>query len=144
MNPSIRREQSDQSNPSTNKQNEEMNQMKSEMKQTDQADGRTIILMRAFDLLEADMVASRSSGDPSGCDYCDEVLYRKPCGEWFLAYDGGPLSKWGIPRAAARGQTSYSADGHLPLSADDAMELLEQWGEDEAIRTHFNQNEKAA
>ena len=66
--------------------------------------------------------------------YDDTRLYRTPKGNWFLAGRGGPLSRWGRP---------YGQNGHIggsairPLDKTEARELLEQYGDADAVEDCF-------
>ena len=53
----------------------------------------------------------------------DTGLYRTPKGNWFLAGEGGPRSRWARPL----GQNGYSeGSGIRPVDAATARELLER------------------
>ena len=65
----------------------------------------------------------------------DTDLYRTKNGRWFLAGEGGPMSRW----ARSAGLNSYSGgEGIHVLDADEARALLEQHGETEEIEKYFS------
>ena len=67
--------------------------------------------------------------------YEDTWLYRTKAGRWFLAGNGGPMSRW----AHSIGLNGYSGgEGIQVLDEDEARALLEQHGETEAIEKHFS------
>jgi hypothetical protein len=56
-------------------------------------------------------------------NYCDESLYRKRTGEYFLYGEGGPLSKY---RESCGNNSWGSGEEITPLSAQEVM----QWAEE--------------
>lgn len=64
----------------------------------------------------------------------DTHLYRTPKGSWFLAGEGGPLSRWARPHGQS-GSTNGS--GIRPLDPDTAREMLEHHGDAEDIEQYF-------
>jgi hypothetical protein len=66
--------------------------------------------------------------------YEDTQLYRTPRGNWFLAGEGGPMSRW----ARSVGLNGYSSGrGLRPLDADEARALLEQHRRTDDIEQYF-------
>ena len=64
----------------------------------------------------------------------ETALYRTPRGNWFLAGEGGPMSRWARPE----GLNGYSSGaGVRALDPDEARAMLEQHGETEAIERYF-------
>jgi hypothetical protein len=64
----------------------------------------------------------------------DTNLYRTPKGRWFLAGEGGPLSRW----ARSYGQNArQSGEGIHPLDADDARDMLERYGDADDVEEYF-------
>lgn len=56
-------------------------------------------------------------------NYCEEILYKKRTGEFFLHGCGGPMSKY----TRAYGSNSWGGDERLiPMSLDEAKEWAEQ------------------
>lgn len=67
--------------------------------------------------------------------YEDTRLYRTPKGRWFLAGEGGPMSRW----SRSVGLNGYtSGEGIHVVDNDEARALLEQHGETEAIEEYFS------
>jgi hypothetical protein len=66
--------------------------------------------------------------------YEDTHIYRTRRGAWFLAGNGGPLSRW----ARSVGLNgSCSGSGIQPLDADEARAMLEQHALPEVVESHF-------
>lgn len=66
--------------------------------------------------------------------YEDTKLYRTKRGNWFLAGNGGALSRWSRPM----GQNgSVGGSGIEPLDTDEARSYLEKYGESEDIEKYF-------
>jgi hypothetical protein len=66
----------------------------------------------------------------AGIAWEDTGLYRTPAGGWFIAGCGGPLSRWAEPTDDG-GWTD--GEGLAPLTPDEARELLESLGSEEAV-----------
>ena len=68
--------------------------------------------------------------------YCEEALYKTTNGRWFLAGEGGPLSKYAEP-SGSNGHCGGS--GLSPVTADEAQAWLEAHGAPaEVISEHFD------
>ena len=96
---------------------------------------KKIIDGKRYDTNVAEEVASWDNGY-YGRDFnqCEETLYRTTKGAWFTVGSGGPLSKYA--KHVGNG-TSGQSDVFTVLSAGDARELLEEWGETMALEEHF-------
>jgi hypothetical protein len=66
--------------------------------------------------------------------YEDTQLYRTPRGGWFLAGEGGPMSRWARSTGLS-GRTNGS--GIQPLDADEARSMLERYGDAEDVEKYF-------
>ena len=67
--------------------------------------------------------------------YRDETLYKTPRGRFFLAGEGGPMSRW----ARHEGNMSIGGSGIIALDADDALYWCERAGIDaDVIEKHFD------
>ena len=60
---------------------------------------------------------------PGDFHYYSESLYKTPRGNYFLAGEGGPLSRYGRP---AYGGGTCGGDGILPVSKEDALSWCEE------------------
>lgn len=64
-----------------------------------------------------------SSNDVRSFSHCEETLYRKRTGEYFLYGYGGPMTKY----ARAEGQNSWTGgDRIMPMSYDEARTWAEE------------------
>ena len=94
-----------------------------------------IIGGKRYNTATAEFVAEWSNN--LGCsDFrnCDEALYRTKNGAWFTCGSGGPLSRYARP--VGNGRTG-SCDVIRQLSADEALEWLENHRETDAIERYF-------
>lgn len=66
--------------------------------------------------------------------HCEESLYRTKKGAWFVAGEGGPLSKYARP---CGGNGSCGGDGLEPISAKEAQEWLESRDFTDELEEHF-------
>lgn len=63
----------------------------------------------------------------------DETLYKTKNGNWFLAGEGGPMTKYAEPC----GDMMCGGSDIIPLGPDEALAWLESHNEADAIDTHF-------
>ena len=86
---------------------------------------KRIISGKKYDTETARAVASCRHGEGRrDFHYYEETLYRKRTGEYFLAGEGGPMTKY----SQATGQNSWSGGEKIfPLTYEQAK----AWGEDE-------------
>ena len=96
---------------------------------------KKIIDGKRYDTATALEVASASSSCGRG-DFrsWEETLYRTPNGNWFVAGEGGPMTKYGRPDG---GGMTTGGKGLFPLYPDEAREWLEEEGETKALETYF-------
>lgn len=84
---------------------------------------KRIIDGKVYNTETAEEIASWHNGYYGG-DFkrCEESLYRTPKGSWFLAGEGGPMSKYARPA----GNMTSGGDGLEPLTPDEARRWLEE------------------
>jgi hypothetical protein len=71
--------------------------------------------------------------------YEDTYLYKSPKGTFFVAGEGGPMTRWAVPEGQG-GRRSGS--GIQIVSEDEAKSLVEQHGSDEDYEEAFGQPEE--
>ncbi len=80
---------------------------------------KKIIDNKRYDTESAKFIGSADWGQPGSFEHCEEDLYRKRTGEYFLHGFGGPQSKY----AESRGQNEWSGGEQItPLSLESASE----------------------
>jgi len=84
---------------------------------------KKIINGKLYNTETATLVAEWCNNYPTNdFKYCDESLYRKRTGEYFISGEGGPLSKY----SKSYGDNSWGyGEEIMPLSEQEAM----QWAE---------------
>jgi hypothetical protein len=97
---------------------------------------KAVINGRRYNTKTAEMICDISPDGFYGNDYRreDTQLYRTPRGNWFIAGEGGPLSRW-ARRVGLHGHTDGS--GIRALDESEARELLEDHGSAEDYETYF-------
>lgn len=95
---------------------------------------KKVVNGKVYNTDTAEEVANYSNG-LGGRDFrnVDESLYKTKKGAWFLAGEGGPMTKY----ARACGNMTGGGDDIIPMSAEEALEWLEHHDETEAIEEHF-------
>lgn len=84
---------------------------------------KAIIGRKVYDTEKAQEIAHYSSPDnPGDFRRYEETLYLTPRGSWFLAGEGGPMTKYARP-AAGGGTCGGSAI--TPLTPEEALQWLE-------------------
>lgn len=95
---------------------------------------RKIINGKIYDTKTADCIAEWSNHyTPNDFHYCEESLYRTKKGNWFLAGEGGALSKYARPVQGGSG----GGEGLTPLTSDEARQWLEDHGFTEELEQYF-------
>ncbi len=95
---------------------------------------KRIINGKRYDTESAEIIASWSNGyNPGDFNYCDEDLHKTKKGAYFIAGDGGALSKY----AESCENGSCSGEGIRVLDEDQAFAWLEQTGNTEALESEF-------
>ena len=95
---------------------------------------KAIIDGMRFDTGAATEVARDSWGYANDFEHFTEGLYRTERGAWFLAGEGGAMSKYARP---VSGGGTGGGEKIIPLTAEDARNWLERNDETEAIEQHF-------
>jgi len=89
-----------------------------------------------YDTDKAEVIASASEGYEGDFGCFSESLYRTAKGNWFLAGEGGPLSKY----CAASTDGSYSGGSKIfPMSPKAAREWLEINNEVDLCLKYFSE-----
>jgi len=83
---------------------------------------RRIINGRTYDTETAEWIASRREGNPSDFRHLSEDLHRTKKGAWFIAGEGGPMSKY---RAPVESNSWMSGSALLVLTDDEARDWIE-------------------
>lgn len=85
---------------------------------------KKIINGRRYDTSTARLIGEYSKAiSSSDFSHFEESLYCKKTGEYFLAGEGGPMTKY----ARSSGQNEWSGGSEiLPITADDAREWAEK------------------
>ena len=97
---------------------------------------RRIIDGKRYDTDTATMVADISPAGFYRNDfrYEETKLYRTVRGAWFIAGEGGPLSRW----SRSLGQNGMTdGEGLRPVDADEARAYLEREGDTHSIEQYF-------
>lgn len=97
---------------------------------------KAVINGKLYNTETAEQIHNYHNGYPiSDFHYCEEALYRTKKGAFFLAGEGGALSKWS---RASGGNGRCGGDGIEVLTPDEALEWLEGHGADpETIEEAF-------
>jgi hypothetical protein len=95
---------------------------------------KRIIEGKVYNTETAEKIASYHNGySCSDFKYCEESLYRTKKGAWFIAVEGGALSKYATPY----GNATSGGDGLEPVSKEDARQWLEDHECTDALEEHF-------
>lgn len=102
---------------------------------------KQIINGKKYDTETATLIAEDSYLYQSDFRYYDEALYKTKKGAWFLAGEGGPMSKYAEP--TGDGNIGYG-NGIKPLLKSEAQTWLEEINEIDALEEHFSDSIEAA
>ena len=95
---------------------------------------KAIIEGKRYDTETADELAKADNRlSYNDFNYCFESLYRTKKGAFFLAGEGGALSKY----AGVCGNANCEGRGIIPLTEEDALSWLEENKEVELIEKYF-------
>jgi hypothetical protein len=95
---------------------------------------RRIIDGKRYDTETAEDVASwHNHYYPNDFHYCTETLYRTKKGGWFLAGEGGPLSKY----ARSCGDGRRGGKGLFPITEEEARQWLEERDGVDVLEKYF-------
>ena len=99
---------------------------------------KQIINGRMYNTVTADLVADVSCGSDYRSDFRwdNTALYRTKKGAFFLAGEGGPLSRWS--RRLGSGDC-YSGCGIRAIGPDEAAQLCERYADLETYTTFFGE-----
>lgn len=97
---------------------------------------KRIIDGKRYDTDTAEEICSLHSRGLGRSDFKweDTQLYRTRKGAWFLAGEGGPLTRW--CRTVSGGMMTYG-EGIIPLELDDARDILEREDATDALEKYF-------
>ena len=98
---------------------------------------KAIIGGKRYDTEKAELIASDHSVGMSKSDFrwWEEELYRTPKGSWFLAGEGGALTKYAIQVGS---NASGAGEAITPLSEEEVREWLEKSENYDALEKHFS------
>ena len=89
---------------------------------------------QVYDTKKAELIYEYENDyEMSNFQWMVESLYRTKKGEWFLAGEGGPMTKY---RKISDDGDTYG-EGLEPISADTALEWLKQFGDTKTIERYF-------
>lgn len=95
---------------------------------------RAVIAGKRYDTENAERIATWSSGHSlSDWHFIEESLYRTKRGNWFIAGQGGGLSRY----RQFEGGWSYPGEQIRPVSPEEAMQWLEEHGHFAKIEEYF-------
>lgn len=95
---------------------------------------KRIIDGKVYDTKTAEEIATWSNGYPcNDFKHCEETLYRTKKGSWFVAGEGGAMSKY----AVQYGNSYGGGSGLYPFTEDEARQWLEDKDFVEALEKHF-------
>ena len=97
---------------------------------------RKVVNRKRYDTETAALIAADSYSNYGDLEYWCEELYRTKRGNWFLAGEGGAMSRY----ARCTGQNEVSGGSTIiPFSEKDALAWLEDHaGGSEAFKKYFN------
>lgn len=95
---------------------------------------KRVINGKRYDTTTAQPIAEHSHRYPGDFEYYDETLYRKKTGEFFLAGEGGPMSKYA--RAVDHNTRSGGKD-IIPITEDMAKEWVERYEDFDTYESIF-------
>jgi hypothetical protein len=96
---------------------------------------KRIIDGKSYNTETAECIATWSNHHyPNDFHYCEESLYRTAKGAWFVAGEGGAMSKYSRPVGNnGRG----GGEGLEPFTADEARRWLEEHNFVDELEEHF-------
>lgn len=86
------------------------------------------------DTAEELCILPHGRGYPGDFGYENTSLFRTQKGAFFLAGEGGALTRWARP---AIGDGTIGGEGILPIDPEEALRHLEEAGASEAIEEYF-------
>lgn len=101
---------------------------------------KAIINRKVYNTDTAIEIANYTNGYSSDFRYYTESLYKTKNGSWFLAGEGGAMSKYSQPESNGRGYGRKIT----PLSDKETMEWLEETEHYDELEEHFGNHIKEA
>jgi hypothetical protein len=100
---------------------------------------RDIIGRLVYDTDTAGKVLDFTNSEVSASDFKAETsaLYRTASGRYFLCGRGGPMSRWRVRLGG--GFQGATIDAILPLGADEALDIVVEYGDIETAEALFEQ-----
>jgi len=96
---------------------------------------KAIINGKKYDTETAEQIADDGFGHPRDFRYWSEVLYKTKKGNYFIAGEGGALSKYAVP---AGGNSTSGSSRICALTRAEAFEWCQEHNATEAIEAHFS------
>jgi len=96
---------------------------------------KRIINGLSYDTTTATFIHNTSAYGPSDFRWYDESLYRTRNGRYFLAGEGGPMTRWAAP---AEGNCRTYGNGIIPLSPAEALAWAEQHIDPDTVIEEFS------
>ena len=88
---------------------------------------RKIVDGKIYDTEAAERIAERHTGYGRGdFNWCEESIYRTKKGNWFLAGQGGAMTRY----AQSSGEYKTTSLDIIPLSDEEAVEWLQEHAQD--------------
>ena len=87
---------------------------------------RRIVDGKRYDTRTAEEIGTASRGHHGDFRAWTETLYRTKKGVYFIAGNGGPMTRWG----QSSGNESWGDEGILPLTRDEALEWCSTYLDD--------------
>jgi len=104
---------------------------------------KQIINKKSYDTNRSYKIAAYWNGaSTNDFNHLSEALYLTPRGNWFVAGEGGAMSKYG--ESCEGGNSRCGGSNIEPLTPEDALNWLEAHDETEAIEKHFGGEIKEA
>ncbi|KKK96280.1 hypothetical protein LCGC14_2664330 [marine sediment metagenome] len=101
---------------------------------------KKVIEGKLYNTDTAKLVESYGYGNPGDLEWMEEGLYLSKKGQFFVAGEGGPKSKY----FKIIGQQNWSGgEGCEPISKELALEWMEAYGTVEMIEIYFKDIEEA-
>ena len=94
---------------------------------------KQIINGRKYDTETAEYIASTGFGYSGDFRYWSEDLYKTEKGNWFIAGEGGPLTRY----AVSTGDGTSGSERIIPLSKQEVLEWLESANKPEILEKFF-------
>ncbi len=93
-----------------------------------------IISGRKYDTATATMIADYSRGYNGDFNQEESALYVSPKGRFFVAGEGGAMSRWG---QSVSQNTQGGGEGLYLVDKDEARDLAEAWDYDPALYEQY-------